>query len=164
VREASGVRLADMVVEVEQVLPGTPEEVWSLLVDVERLGGLGPENVQNAWDGPERGVGAVFSGTNARGDRSWTVPCTVTVWEPGLRFGYDVGRPDQPSASWSYELAPVDGGTQVVQRFVHGPGPTFLRRAVEKDPASEEELVAGRAEDLAAGMRTVLRAVGDLLR
>ena len=152
-----------MVVEVEEVLPGTPDAVWAVLTDVERLGGLGPENARNAWHGPERGVGAVFWGTNARGDREWTVPCTVTAWDPGRRFGYDVGDPASPSASWVCALEPVDGGTRVVQRFVHGPGPTFLRRAVDKHPEREEELVAGRAEELAAGMRSVLRAVAGLL-
>lgn len=155
--------LEEMTVEVEAVLPAPPEVVFALVTDVERVAGLGPEHAAAAWRGDGRGVGAVFDGTNRRGDREWTVPCVVTAYDPPGSFGWLVGDPAQPSAWWSWELTPVDGGTRAVHAFRHGPGFTFLRRAVERAPEREAELVAGRAADLGAGMRAVLAALPRLL-
>lgn len=152
------------VAQVEVVLDAPPERVFALLTDVERTGGLGPENARNVWESDARGVGAVFRGTNDRDGRVWEVPCSVVEHVPPSRFAYAVGDPARPSATWSYDLAPVTGGTRVVQRFVHGPGMTYLRRAVEKHPDREAELVAGRLAELERGMRATLQAVGALLQ
>lgn len=126
-------------------------------------GGLGPEHAGAAWRDDQRGPGAVFTGVNERWGRRWEVACVVTAWEPPRSFAWQVGDPAQPTATWSYELAPADGGTVVTQRFRHGPGRSFLRAAVGRHPERESELVAERAADLAANMRTVLRAAGRLL-
>jgi hypothetical protein len=94
------VRLAEMVVEVEDVLPCPPEAAWALLTDVERTAGLGPENVRSTWDSGDRGVGARFTGENRReGIGEWSVPCTVVAWEPGRRFAWVTGDPGSPSAA-----------------------------------------------------------------
>lgn len=152
-----------MVVTVQDVLPGTPAQVHALLTDVERMGGLGPENTRTVWRDEQRGAGAVFVGTNVRGERTWDVPCTVLEDRSPERFAWSVGDPDRPSAFWSYDLAPAEGGTRVTQEFRHGPGPSFLRRAVVAQPEQEEQHVAGRAAELEAGMRATLQAAGALL-
>ena len=51
-----------MVVTVQELLPAPPEQVFALLTDVERMGGLGPQNVRSVWQDEQRGVGAVFRG------------------------------------------------------------------------------------------------------
>ena len=156
--------LEQLVVEVVEVLPGPPEAVFGLLSDVERTGGLGPENVRTQWLSDERGVGAEFRGSNQRGELAWDVPCRVVVCDPPHRFAWTTGAVEQPSAIWSYDLEPVDGGTRVTQVFRHGPGFTYLRRAVDKHPERAQELTAGRAAELERNMRTVLRAAAGLLR
>lgn len=156
-------RLEDMVVTVQELLPGTPAQVHALLSDVQQTGGLSPENTRTVWQDEQRGVGAVFVGTNQRGDRTWDVPCTVLEDRSPDRFAWSVGNPDRPSASWSYDLTPAEGGTLVTQEFRHGPGPSFLRRAVESRPDQEEEHVAGRAAELEANMRATLRAATVVL-
>ncbi len=148
---------------VQELLPGTPAQVYALLTDVERMGGLGPENTRTVWRDEQRSVGAVFVGTNVRGDRTWDVPCTVLEGRSPERFAWSVGDPVRPSASWSYDLASAGDGTLVTQEFRHGPGPSFLRRAVEAEPEQEEQHVAGRAAELEAGMRATLRAATALL-
>jgi hypothetical protein len=78
-----------------------------------------------------------------------------------LRVG---GRdPGAPSSTWPYELEAAGHRTRVRQRFTHGPGFSYLRAAVERQPDDEELLVERRAADLAAGMRTTLRAAAALL-
>lgn len=156
-------RLEDLVVEVREVLPAAPAEAFALLTDVERMAGLGPEHEHAAWQGDARGVGAVFVGRNRMGERTWEVPCTVTAHEPPARFAWDVGDPATPSAHWSYDLSPHADGTLVVQRFAHGPGFTFLRRAVDKHPERAAETVAGRAAQLEQNMRAVLQAAARVL-
>jgi uncharacterized protein YndB with AHSA1/START domain len=157
------VLIAEMVVTVEELLPASPEAVFALLTDVERMGGLGPENVRSRWVDDRRGVGAVFRGYNSRGDLAWDVPCRVVEHVPPTRFAWTTGNPEHPSATWSYELAPVEGGTLVTQTFRHGDGFTYLRAAAERRPEKEEEYVADRAEELERNMLATLRAAAKLL-
>lgn len=154
----------DMAVEVREVLPAPPERVFALLTDVERMAGLGPEHVRAEWLGDERGVGARFRGWNEReGIGGWDLPCVVLAHDPPHRFAWTTGDPDRPSSTWSYDLSPTDGGTLVVHRFAHGPGPTFLRQAAERKPDRAEVYVAKRGAELEANMRTVLQAAAALL-
>jgi Polyketide cyclase / dehydrase and lipid transport len=156
--------LDTMVVQVSCRLPADPAQIWALLADVERMAGLGPEHTEAHWVETGPALGAQFTGRNARAGREWTVPCLVDVCEPPTRFGWVVGDPQQPSARWRYDLrADGAGGTEVTQRFVHGPGFSFLRRAIEKYPDRETELVSARSAELAANMRATLSAAGDLL-
>lgn len=153
-----------MVIEVRHDFAANITDVWNLLTDVERMAGLGPEHLHAQWSTPGPALGAQFTGRNARDGREWTLPCTVDLYEPPQRFGWVVGDPAQPSSSWRYELRPNGaGGTEVRQQFSHGPGFTFLRRAVEKYPDREVEFVSGRAEELTAGMRATLAAAAGLL-
>jgi uncharacterized protein YndB with AHSA1/START domain len=157
------VNLEDVAVEVQVVLPAPPERVFALLTDVEAMGGLGPENVRSQWRDERRGVGAAFTGANRRGELAWEVPCLVVEHVPPSRFAFTTGDPERPSATWSYELAPVEGGTLVTQRFRHGPGDTALRRYVEQRPDRAEQAVARRIAELEQGMRTTLAAAARLL-
>ncbi len=152
-----------LTVEVVEVLPAAPDQVHAVLSDPERTAGLGPECIRASWVDESRGPGARFRGENERQGKGWEVLCTVLADEPGQRFVWAVGDPALPSSTWSYDLTPVDGGTQVVQRFVHGPGTTFLRAVVAKHPDRAQMLVAARTAELEDGMRATLRAAAALL-
>jgi len=156
--------LEDVSVEVSELLPAPPEEVYALLTDVERMGGLGPENTRSQWESEDRGVGAVFRGWNILQGNAYDVPCTVVTADPPRAFAWAVGDASLPSATWSYDLVESGGGTSVTQRFQHGPGRTFLRRAVTAEPERAADLVAGRVAQIEAGMRTTLQAAAVLLR
>ena len=152
-----------MAVEVQEVLPASPERVFAVLSDVERTGGLGPENVRTRWEDERRGVGAPFRGSNEREGRAWDVPCRVVEHAPPTRFAWQTGPAHLPSATWSYDLRAVDGGTLVTQRFRHGPGFTFLRQVAERHPERMEAVVAARAAELERNMRATLDGVRRLL-
>ncbi len=160
----SDVVLEEVAVEVSELLPAGPEEVYALLTDVERMGGLGPENTRSEWESDDRGAGAVFRGWNVLQGRAYDLPCTVTTADPPRAFAWAVGDPSLPSATWAYDLVEQGGGTRVTQRFQHGPGRTFLRRAVAAEPERAAELVAERVAQIEAGMRTTLQAAAALLR
>lgn len=160
----SAVVLEEVAVEVTELLPASPDDVYALLTDVERMGGLGPENTRSQWESDERGVGAVFRGWNVLQGRAYDVPCTVVAADPPRCFAWVVGDPALPSTTWSYDLVGVDGGTRVTQRFRHGPGRSFLRRAIAAEPGRAAELVAARTAQLEAGMRSTLQGAAALLR
>jgi len=156
--------LEEVAVEVSELLPAGLDEVYALLTDVERMGGLGPENTRSQWESEDRGLGAVFRGWNVVSGHAYDVPCTVVTADPPRAFAYVVGNTSLPSATWSYDLVEHGGGTRVTQRFQHGPGRTFLRRAVAAEPDRAAELVAQRVAQIEAGMRTTLQAAAALLR
>ena len=151
--------------EVEVRLSAPPAAVFAVLSDVERTAGLGPEHSAARWEADDRGAGARFTGTNrVPSGFEWSVPCVVTACDPPRLFAWVVGDPASPSTTWSYELAPDGEGTVVVQRVVHGPGFSFLRRQVQQHPEQAQALVADRMSSLRDGMRAVLAAVEAQLR
>ncbi len=56
-----------------------------------------------------------FVGWNRRGVFVWFTTCQVVRARPGVEFAFDVTTFGQPVARWGYRLAPVDGGTAVVE-------------------------------------------------
>ncbi len=148
-----------MVVEVEHRFASAPETVYALLTDVERMAELGPEHRAAQWLD-----GVTFTGRNTMGDRTWEVTCHVIERDPPRTFAWTVGDVASPSSTWSYVLTPDGAGTLVRQRFAHGPGFSFLRAYVERDPDAAAPVITGRAQHLQANMLTVLRAAEALLR
>ncbi|MFN7148533.1 MAG: SRPBCC domain-containing protein [Microthrixaceae bacterium] len=165
--------LSGMVVEVAHTFDSPIGRVWALLTDVERMAGLGPEHHAAAWiarpggQHPTSGMGPVvgdrFAGRNRRGEFEWEVTCHITEWQPPRRCTWTVLDPAQPSSTWTYELSEDAAGTCVTQTFRHGPGPSFVRVAVERDPAGAESVVAGRSDMLRTDMIGTLRAAERLL-
>ena len=153
----------DAVLEVVERLPASPDAVFALLSDVERTAGLGPEHTAARWTSDARGVGAGFTGDNELGGRTWQLPCRVVRHEAPRVFAWEVGDPEHPVATWTYELAPDGDGTLVTQRFQHGPGRSFVRSYADKHPERADEIVAERLAMLESNMRTVLRAAAQLL-
>jgi uncharacterized protein YndB with AHSA1/START domain len=99
-----------------------PERVWELVTDVTRIGEFSPETFEAEWldgaSGPAEG--ARFRGHVRRNGHAfmvyWTT-CTVSVAEAPRRFAFWVGPPDTPWNTWSYELEPSGGGTDVTESF-----------------------------------------------
>lgn len=144
------------------------DAVWALVADPTRIGEFSPECVHAEWlDGAvEAAVGACFAGTNRLGDDEWTRVCTVTTCVPQEAFGYVVGdRFDgSPASEWSFTLSPVDGMTQLTQRFHHLPdGRTGIRLAADKHPENVSAYIVAREERLRAGMRATLQGMKGVL-
>ena len=156
-------------VTVQRTIPGRRADVFALLTDVERMAGLGPEHCLARWLDDSREVGARFQGTNRIGAFKWEVLCTVTTFLRPHHFGWTVGDPDQPSSTWTYTLETTAGGagdsTTVTQTFEHGPGDSFVRRAVERAPAAASLVMATRGRQLRHNMSATFDGVvGHLMR
>jgi len=155
--------LAGWQVTVRKTIARPPQDIFALLIDVERMAGLGPEHCLARWLTESRETGARFQGINRIGVFKWEVPCTVTVFALPQRFGWTVGDPHHPSSTWTYTLEATNRGagdaTTVTQTFEHGPGDSFVRRAVELAPAAANVIIAARTRQLRHNMNATLQQV-----
>lgn len=155
--------LAGWQVTVRKTIARPPQDIFALLTDVERMAGLGPEHHLARWLTEFREEGARFQGFNRIGVFKWAVVCKVTVFERPRRFGWTVGDPREPSSTWTYTLETTNGGagdaTTVTQTFEHGPGPSFVRRAVELAPAAADNIITARTHQLRRNMSATLQQV-----
>jgi len=104
-------------------MTATPEQVWTVVSDVTRIGELSPETFEAEWlDGaPGPALGATFRGhvrRNGRGPAYWTT-CRVTACEPGRGFGFDVHGPGGMVLlnTWRYEIERSATGSSVTESF-----------------------------------------------
>jgi uncharacterized protein YndB with AHSA1/START domain len=107
--------------EVSLHVDATPDEVWSLVSDVTRIGEFSPETFEARWirgsTGPE--VGAVFKGhvkRNGVGPTYWS-RCHVTACVPNEVFEFAVGTEGVRLTNWGYRLEPDGDGTRVTEYF-----------------------------------------------
>jgi hypothetical protein len=102
-------------------MKASPAAVWAIVSDVTRIGEFSPETFDAEWldgaTGPA--LGARFRGhvkRNEVGPVYWTT-CEVTSCEPERDFGFAVLLGKNPVNTWRYQLAPIDGGTEVTESF-----------------------------------------------
>lgn len=142
---------------VDVVAAATPEQVWAVLADVTRTGEWSHEAVGADWlDGATAATpGARFRGRNRQGRTRWSRECEVVAAEAPRRFRFrTVPSPIyRDSTLWTFELAPVEGGTRITQRFevfqIH-PLLDRLFYAVMRDHRDRTEALRGDLERLAA--------------
>ena len=159
---------AGATVEVEISVSKSPEQMWDLVTDVERIGEWSPECTGGRWLGdraPE--LGARFEGDNefSASFRSTTV-CVVLEASAPEAFEYIVldpaGDPERYGSLWRYQLRPgnAPGTTIVSQRFIHGPGMTGLTRGMADNPAEAGQILAGRLEAIGKNMTITHQRMG----
>lgn len=98
----------------------SPETVWSLISDLERMGEWSPECTGVKWAGSAPGptgppVGAVFKGKNAIGIRRWSTKGTIVAADPNRRLAWDSVALGLPIARWTYAIEPSAGGCRVTE-------------------------------------------------
>jgi len=155
-------RLTDRpTVEVETFMQAAPARVWELVTDLDGMGRWSPEYQGGTWlDGAtEIAVGARFKGQNSRRDARWESVSTVVEAEPGHRFAWAVGDPENAGATWAFDLTTEGAGTRVRQRVELGPGPSGLTRRIDEIPDREEEVIAARMNELRRNMTSTLAAM-----
>ncbi|MCV7153853.1 SRPBCC family protein [Mycolicibacterium pyrenivorans] len=94
-----------------------PAAVYALITDLPTLASLAEETETMQWrKGRAATPGAVFSGRNRNGSRTWTTKCTVTDAEAGTTFAFDVRSAGiVPIAHWRYDIEPTGGGCTVTE-------------------------------------------------
>jgi uncharacterized protein YndB with AHSA1/START domain len=158
--------LSDVGTEITVDIEAPPEAVWALMTDLGRTPTWNRETRETAWVPPAHGPteGAVFRAVNQIGSREWTVDCHVIVATAPSAFEWTVLDPSHPSTRWWYRLAPTPSGTTLRHGFQHGPGPSGLRSAVDRNPDGAAVTIAGRVGMLEANMRhtvTMIKAVAE---
>mgnify|MGYP002027938203 CR=1 FL=1 len=83
----------------------------------------------------------------------------VVEAEPGNRFAWAVGDPENAGATWAFDLTTEGAGTRVRQRVELGPGPSGLTRRIDEIPDREEEVIAARMNELRRNMTSTLAAM-----
>lgn len=107
--------------EARVTIAASPAAVWSYVSDVTRVGQWSPECLRGTYRGgaTEAAEGVRFRGANKRGFVRWVTNCTVVRFETERAIAWTVRPPygGAPAACWTYELQPVEGGTEVVESF-----------------------------------------------
>ncbi len=101
-----------------------PQQVWSAIADITRMGEWSPECTAGRWVAPATAaaVGAKFEGDNAavvagRTVKKWTTTSEVTVCEPGSVFEFLA----EGYTTWRYEFVADGAGTRVTESFSYEP-------------------------------------------
>jgi uncharacterized protein YndB with AHSA1/START domain len=153
-------------VEVEVHVDAPAAQVWSLVSDIQLPARFSSELQASQWldgaTGPA--LGARFAGRSrhpAIGE--WETTCFVVAFEPGRVFGWAVGDPDYPSATWWFDLDD-DGpnGVRLRQTARIGPAPSGLTPAILAMPEKEERIIARRLEEHRANMQATVEGVKAL--
>lgn len=161
------VRLADRPSEAASIeITADADTVWRLVSDIDLPARFSDEYQGGEWldgaDGPA--LGARFRGHNRRGERAWTVTCTVTAYEPGRVFEWTVEDPDDPVARWRFSIEPGrDPGVVVLEQWCRmGTAPSGLTMAIDRHPERESQIVAGRMQRHLEAMTATIAGVKQL--
>ncbi|MGQ0623927.1 MAG: SRPBCC family protein [Sporichthyaceae bacterium] len=97
-----------------------PEQVYSMVSDLPRMGEWSPEATGGKWAGKaEPGtVGARFKGKNRNGNKTWSAAVVVTEATAAQRFAFTTVAGPIKAAHWSYEITPSATGCTVTETWV----------------------------------------------
>jgi Polyketide cyclase / dehydrase and lipid transport len=106
---------------VEALTAATPEQVWSVLADVTRIGEWSHECRSMSWlgDVTAADVGARYTGANRVGRTRWSRQNEIITADAPRELAWrTVPSPIyRDSTEWRIRLEPLDGGTRIVQTF-----------------------------------------------
>jgi uncharacterized protein YndB with AHSA1/START domain len=96
------------------------ERLWSLLVNLDRMGEWSPECYRVEWlEGASAPAveGARFRGWNRYDRMRWSVACRVKHVVPGEELSFSTLRRDKEMVTWTYRLRPSGGGVKLTESF-----------------------------------------------
>ncbi len=164
--EWTGQRYADSpTVAVAAYIDAPPERVWVLVSDIHLMPRLSTELQEVEWLGgaTEPAVGCRFRGRNAhRALGSWETVSTIVACDAPREFGWVVGDPGEPAASWRFTLRPEGPGTVLEQWARLGPGRSGLNLAIDARPENEQKIVFVRLREWEAGLTANLATIKEL--
>ncbi len=147
-------------VAVETLIKADGARIYELVSDLEVMASFGTEFQGGEWSSGRPGaVGSTFLGRQRMGDLEWETTSTVIAADPGKRFAWKVGDPDNHTAIWDLGLRSVPKGTEVTYSFVHGPGPSGLRTRIDANPDRESAAIESRLAMLQENMVKTLEGI-----
>jgi len=99
-----------------------PETLYDFIADMPAIGAISPQCTGGEWRSDERGVGALFVGSNTQGDNTWQAQMRVVAADRPREFAWEnlgaVDWPDaRPLARWGYTFEPAADGTIVEETW-----------------------------------------------
>lgn len=157
-------------VEVAVDVDAPVARVWELVTDINLPARFSPEFRGADWLDDDDGgdlprLGRRFIGRNGHAALGeWETTSWINRWEPERAFGWAVSDPEQPSATWWFELDDrgVGAPVEVRQGARMGPAPSGLSIAITAMPDKEERIVARRLEEWERNMRATLEGIKAL--
>jgi hypothetical protein len=114
----------------ETDIEGTPDQVWAVLSDLDRLPDLSTELVKMVPLKPGGlKLGQQYLGLNKRKAVFWPSRSKVVALDPHRELAWHTYS---SGATWIFELAQIDGGTRVVHRRPVPTGLTVLSKVFAK--------------------------------
>jgi uncharacterized protein YndB with AHSA1/START domain len=100
-------------------------QVWSMVTDLTQMGRWSPESDGATWVGGVNGPrpGAVFTGVNHNGKRTWKTLGTVVDVEPGRLFSFRIKALGLNIAEWHYAFETTAAGCRVTETWIDRRGP-----------------------------------------
>ncbi|MGH3556364.1 SRPBCC family protein [Mycobacterium sp.] len=141
--------------EVKLHMNASPEKIWEVLADLERMGDWSPECYRVRWlDGANSPAekGARFKGRNRWRWMRWSMTCRVTTADPGRELSWATVRRGKEIVRWTYRLEPANGGTGVTESFEARRWPLDVRLA-------EDFIMRNRNEQRAQAMAATLEHI-----
>ncbi|MET0626897.1 MAG: SRPBCC family protein [Acidimicrobiia bacterium] len=107
------------------VIAAPPDALYDFIADMPSVGEISAQCTGGVWESDARGVGALFVGSNTRGEFTWKARMRVAVADPGREFAWEnLGDAGAPAAAdavglvrWGYTFEPVAGGTRVEETW-----------------------------------------------
>ena len=139
-------------------------DVYQAVSDPRRLARWSPECFATLVWSRRGGVPARFVGFNRRGPWIWFTTCRVVTAEPGREFAFDVTTFGMPVSRWSYQVAAVNGGTEVTERWLdqrgrgaHVLGRMFTGKVANARPEANREGISTTLARLKRELESVRR-------
>lgn len=131
-------------------IDATPEQVWSVISDLERMGEWSPQCKKMIIRGGTVGLGTRTININRRGPLVWPTTSKVVRFEPNREIAFRVA---ENHTVWSYTITPGDSGVTLTERReVNGSTTKISSILVDKlfggVESFETELKLGMAETL----------------
>ena len=144
----------DMHLEISTRINASPQDVYGLVSDLERMGEWSTENIGGEWtDGTPGEVGSRFLGTNRIKTFEWSVPVEVTVADPGECFEFVAAPDDGPFVRWTFRLAPTSVGTELTEIWDVMALPPSLAKLDTDGLAARKAAVQGTIEATLEGIK-----------
>ena len=131
-------------------IDATPQQVWSVISDLQRMGEWSPQCKKMIIRGGTVALGTKTININRRGALVWPTTSKVVRFAPNQEIGFRVA---ENNTVWSFTISPTDTGVTVTERR-ELPGKTTKISAVLVDKVMggtqnfEAELKLGMAETL----------------
>ncbi|HUP86075.1 MAG TPA: SRPBCC family protein [Acidimicrobiales bacterium] len=151
--------MAGETVERTRTIAAPRDEVWAVIGDVSRMPEWSEElESVDVLAGDGRSVGSRFRGKNTADARSWSMECTIDVYDDGRAFEFHTQNDKgETRTRWWYRLEPAMDGTLVTEGFMRVAKLGRVRALAEK------KLLGDRTEYNTRNIDESLRRLAELV-